>query len=168
MSNVSDCPFCSDDDAIVKNELAYARFDKYPVNPGHVPIIPRRHVASFFETSRSERQEMLNLVDEMKLFLDRQYSPDGYNIGVNVGETSGQTKRMAGMMLLMQAGPCRSARYPEHQATIIFRESCTLNSGLVTEACHPAGRPGRRLIDWRRWISGTRNRHQADGQRTNE
>lgn len=91
MSSLSDCPFCSEDDAIVKSEHAYARFDKYPVNPGHVLVIPRRHVASFFETSQSERREMLNLVDEMKSFLDRRYSPDGYNIGVNVGETSGQT-----------------------------------------------------------------------------
>ena len=91
MSNVSECPFCSEDGAIVKNEHAYARFDKNPVNPGHVLVIPRRHVSSFFEISRPERQELFNLVDEMKLFLDRKYSPDGYNIGVNVGETAGQT-----------------------------------------------------------------------------
>jgi diadenosine tetraphosphate (Ap4A) HIT family hydrolase len=100
MSNVSDCPFCSEDDAIVKNEHAYARFDKYPVNPGHVLVIPRRHVSSFFETSQSERREMLNLVDEMKSFLDRKYSPDGYNIGVNVGETAGQTVMHVHMHLI--------------------------------------------------------------------
>jgi diadenosine tetraphosphate (Ap4A) HIT family hydrolase len=91
MSKSSDCPFCAEDDAIIKSELAYARFDKFPVNPGHVLVIPRRHVSSFFETTQAERQEMLNLVDEMKALLDRQYAPDGYNIGVNVGETSGQT-----------------------------------------------------------------------------
>jgi diadenosine tetraphosphate (Ap4A) HIT family hydrolase len=91
MSNFSDCPFCSDNDAIVKHELAYARFDKYPVNPGHVLLIPHRHVSSFFATSWSERQEMLILVDEMKLFLDKKYSPNGYNIGVNLEETAGQT-----------------------------------------------------------------------------
>ena len=91
MSNFNGCPFCSEDDSIIKSELAYARFDKFPVNPGHVLVIPRRHVSSFFETSQAERQEMLNFVDEMKLILDRRYAPDGYNIGVNIGETSGQT-----------------------------------------------------------------------------
>jgi len=91
MSDFSNCPFCSEDDAIVKNDHAYARFDKYPVNPGHVLVIPRRHVSSFFEISRSERQELFNLVDEMKLYLDSKYSPDGYNVGINVGETAGQT-----------------------------------------------------------------------------
>ena len=91
MSKFNDCPFCSEDGAIISKELAYARFDKFPVNPGHLLVIPRRHVSSFFDTSQSERQEMLNLIDDMKVFLDRRHSPDGYNIGVNIGETSGQT-----------------------------------------------------------------------------
>jgi len=100
MSSLRDCPFCSGDGAIVKREHAYARFDKYPVNPGHVLVIPRRHVSSFFETSRSEKQEIFSLVDEMKLFLDKEYSPDGYNIGVNVGETAGQTVMHVHMHLI--------------------------------------------------------------------
>lgn len=41
MSSFSGCPFCSDDGAIIKNEHTYARFDKYPVNPGHALVIPR-------------------------------------------------------------------------------------------------------------------------------
>ncbi len=91
MSDFDRCAFCSDEDAIIKNEHVYARFDKYPVNPGHILVIPRRHVSSFFEISRTEREELWKLVDEMKLFLDKKHSPDGYNIGVNVGETAGQT-----------------------------------------------------------------------------
>lgn len=91
MTKLKGCPFCVVQEAIAQNEHAYARLDKYPVNPGHVLVIPRRHVGSFFETSWPEKQAMLNLVDEMKVLLDRQFAPAGYNIGVNIGETAGQT-----------------------------------------------------------------------------
>jgi len=91
MTKLKGCPFCVAEEAIAQNEHAYARLDKYPVNTGHVLVITRRHVQSFFETSRPERRAILSLIDEMKQFLDGKFSPDGYNIGVNVGETAGQT-----------------------------------------------------------------------------
>jgi len=33
----------------------------------------------------------LSLVDEMKIIIDRDYNPDGYNIGVNIGKAAGQS-----------------------------------------------------------------------------
>ena len=68
-----------------------ARIDNHPVSPGHTLIIPKRHVASFFETTEEERQAMLRLLDEAKVILDRKHRPDGYNIGINGGEAAGQT-----------------------------------------------------------------------------
>jgi hypothetical protein len=58
---------------------------------GHTLIIPRRHVASFFETTDEERRAMLRLLDEAKAMLDREHKPDGYNIGINGGAAAGQT-----------------------------------------------------------------------------
>ncbi|RQD80182.1 MAG: HIT domain-containing protein, partial [Methanocalculus sp. MSAO_Arc1] len=42
------CPFCTPapSDIILANDHAYARFDLYPVSPGHLLLIPFRHVAS--------------------------------------------------------------------------------------------------------------------------
>jgi diadenosine tetraphosphate (Ap4A) HIT family hydrolase len=86
-----DCPFCRTDGALFENGLAYVRSDKYPVSPGHVLIIPKRHVADFFLTTAAERAAMLTLLDEAKSRLDREHGPAGYNVGVNVGEVAGQT-----------------------------------------------------------------------------
>lgn len=86
-----DCPFCNCDEAVLRNDLAYARYDKYPVNPGHLLVLPLRHVASWFEATPPERQALLALVEEGKRLLDQRLSPDGYNIGINVGEAAGQT-----------------------------------------------------------------------------
>ena len=76
---------------VLQNDLAYARFDKHPVTAGHLLLIPFRHMAGFFEATQQERLALLSLVDEAKNLLDRLHRPDGYNIGVNVGECAGQT-----------------------------------------------------------------------------
>ncbi len=86
------CPFCDTEGVVVlRNALAYVRFDKNPVNPGHCLIIPFRHVSDFFETTPEERQAMLTLADEAKAMLELKFSPDGYNLGLNVGTVAGQT-----------------------------------------------------------------------------
>ncbi len=85
------CIFCNQEGIILENQLAWACYDKYPVSPGHVLIISKRHVQSIFDTTREERQALNELLEEAKKFLDIKYQPDGYNIGVNCGEVAGQT-----------------------------------------------------------------------------
>jgi diadenosine tetraphosphate (Ap4A) HIT family hydrolase len=86
------CPFCSENLKIVnENELAFAIYDQYPVNKGHLLIITKRHVSSYFETSSEEKRALEALLDECKEMLDESFSPDGYNIGINCGESAGQT-----------------------------------------------------------------------------
>lgn len=87
------CPFCDSarQHILCDRPLAFATPDTYPVNRGHTLIIPRRHVASFFDTTPPERQALLDLLDEAKSLLDREHKPDGYTIGINGGEAAGQT-----------------------------------------------------------------------------
>lgn len=89
----SACPFCHilADRIVVENELAFALVDKYPVNPGHLLVCPRRHVASFFDLTESELTDVFRLVHEMKTRCDAEFHPAGYNVGVNVGRPAGQT-----------------------------------------------------------------------------
>lgn len=88
------CPFCSvqyEREIIASSTLSLAFFDGFPVSPGHALIIPRRHVASFFNLTFEEKQDLLRLADEVKRIIDEKYHPDGYNIGINVGEAAGQS-----------------------------------------------------------------------------
>jgi diadenosine tetraphosphate (Ap4A) HIT family hydrolase len=88
------------DEILIEHPLALAQRDGHPVSKGHTLIIPRRHVASFFETTQDERQAMMKLLDEARAILDRQYKPDGYNIGVNSGVAAGQTVMHVHMHLI--------------------------------------------------------------------
>jgi len=67
------------------------RRDINPVAAGHLLIITRRHVADFFETTAAERASLMALLLEAKAWLAREYAPDGFNVGVNIGLASGQT-----------------------------------------------------------------------------
>lgn len=85
------CVFCQMKDYILENELAYAIYDKYPVGKGHMLFIPKRHVKNFFDITKEEREAIFELIDEGKKLLDKKYSPDSYNVGINCGEHAGQT-----------------------------------------------------------------------------
>jgi len=87
------CIFCScnSDEILFENELSFVTKDYYPVNKGHLLIIPKRHVENYFDISPNEKIALFELVDKAKQYLEQQYSPDGYNLGINVGEAAGQS-----------------------------------------------------------------------------
>ena len=78
--------FCAD-------PLCFAIFDRFPVSPGHVLVITRRVVPTFFECSGEEQLALMKLVGEVKRLLDERLDPqpDGYNVGFNCGSAAGQT-----------------------------------------------------------------------------
>jgi diadenosine tetraphosphate (Ap4A) HIT family hydrolase len=88
-----ECIFCKPDTSLVflENELAYAKFDRFPVSNGHALIIPKRHVADFFGATQAELLAMTALMHEAKKIIDEKHKPDGYNIGANCGAVAGQT-----------------------------------------------------------------------------
>jgi diadenosine tetraphosphate (Ap4A) HIT family hydrolase len=88
---MSDCPFCDNAESVLSNTLAYARFDRFPVSPGHLLILTRRHVADLFDASAAEQAALVDLIGAAKALLEERFRPDGYNIGVNVGAPAGQT-----------------------------------------------------------------------------
>jgi diadenosine tetraphosphate (Ap4A) HIT family hydrolase len=87
------CPFCTlpESRVIDRTPLGLVIRDGFPISPGHTLIIPMRHVGSFFELEAAERSELLDLLDRSKVGLDREFSPQGYNIGINDGLSAGQT-----------------------------------------------------------------------------
>ena len=91
---IDNCPFCTisqDREIILENASCLAFFDGFPVSPGHALIIPKRHVASYFDLTDDEHKDMNDALLCVKSKVDEHYHPDGYNIGVNVGEYAGQS-----------------------------------------------------------------------------
>jgi len=88
------CPFCSlnsEQEIIAESATAYAIYDKYPVNPGHVLIIPKKHKSNYFDLSFKEQSACWFMLNYVKNIIEKQYKPTGFNVGINIEETAGQT-----------------------------------------------------------------------------
>ena len=91
---MENCLFCDykNDELIQDNSLCYARKDGYPVTRYHTLIIPRRHVASYFDLKDAEVIEMHRMLFETRnRIMEKDSSVTGFNVGINVGKTAGQS-----------------------------------------------------------------------------
>ena len=97
-----DCPFCPPIDArpLLESEIAFAILDRFPVNPGHVLVIPRRHVADIFDLTEDELRGVLQLLSQARRRLAADLQVAGFNVGVNVGAAAGQTIAHAHLHLI--------------------------------------------------------------------
>jgi diadenosine tetraphosphate (Ap4A) HIT family hydrolase len=66
------CPSCRVDveEVVIDHDLVNARLDRYLVNKGYLLIIPKRHFADYFNATREEKFDILDVVDWAKQFLD--------------------------------------------------------------------------------------------------
>lgn len=90
--SIDDCELCKPDNVMLDGALAYVRYDNNTLSRGHVLIIPRRHVASYFDMTLEEKSEVHALLDRAQSAIGAEHAPDGYNIGVNVGRAAGQNR----------------------------------------------------------------------------
>ncbi len=88
-----DCIFCTfrDERIIGECEYTFTFIDTYPATPGHTLVVPKRHFASYFDATEDELLAIAKAVQKAKIILDKEFEPDAYNIGINVGEAAGQS-----------------------------------------------------------------------------
>lgn len=89
---MSGCELCLPRDVVCENALAYTCYEKNSLSRGHVIVVPKRHVADFFEMTPEEQGAVLALLNEARNLVQEKHKPDGYNIGANVGAAAGQSR----------------------------------------------------------------------------
>jgi ATP adenylyltransferase len=90
------CVFCnalgrSDEDSLVvqRGSRAFVLLNKFPYASGHLMIAPERHVGDFGALVEEETVEIHRLADDAMRALGDVYSPDGFNLGWNLGRVAG-------------------------------------------------------------------------------
>lgn len=91
-----DCLFCTapaedDEQALIvkRGTNAFAMLNKFPYASGHLMVAPYRHVAEFGELEDDEALELHRLAGQGMGALAETYSPQGYNVGWNLGRIAG-------------------------------------------------------------------------------
>jgi diadenosine tetraphosphate (Ap4A) HIT family hydrolase len=87
------CLFCdpSRSKILCQNTRFYARYDEFPATPGHVEIVPKRHVLSIWDLTEPEMAAAWRLAATAAGLIAAEHRPDGWNIGVNDGAAAGRT-----------------------------------------------------------------------------
>jgi len=93
VGGILDCPFCQlvNSRTWISNQHGIAFRDGFPISPGHTLIFPKAHVAYFFDLSSDIQHSLWELVSVVRTRLVEEFHPDGFNVGMNDGQTAGQT-----------------------------------------------------------------------------
>jgi ATP adenylyltransferase len=90
------CPFCripteGDEDGLVvrRGSVVYAVLNLYPYTPGHLMLVPYRHVSDYSELTEPEAAEMALFCQQAIKALRASSEPAGFNIGINQGDVAG-------------------------------------------------------------------------------
>jgi len=96
-ADLEGCPFCvlpeRDEDrsnlVVARSEHSFVLLNNYPYNPGHTMVIPRRHVGTYEALPEAELLDHARLKQVTLRALKNGLNPDGFNIGMNLGEGAG-------------------------------------------------------------------------------
>lgn len=91
------CVFCrinnehKDDENYVihRGKLNFMLLNLFPYTSGHLMIVPYEHRASLAGTAEETTTEMIELAKRAQLALEAEYHPDGFNVGMNLGQSAG-------------------------------------------------------------------------------
>ncbi len=104
----SDCAFCtlsSETTSLVSESArAVALAAPDPATHGHTIVVPKRHVASYFDLAEREQRACWLLVDRAQSHLQERVSPDGFTVGFDAGSAGRQSADHAHLHLLPRHG----------------------------------------------------------------
>lgn len=90
------CPLCRipslDDEAglmVRRGEAVYAVLNLHPYNPGHIMVLPYRHVAELEELTSQESAELMSTTQDALRALRKVAAPHAFNVGLNLGTVAG-------------------------------------------------------------------------------
>jgi ATP adenylyltransferase len=74
---------------VYRSSTCYVILNSYPYTPGHVMVVPNAHLDELQKLSTDTAHEMMDLCQKMEAVLRSLYTPDGVNLGMNIGAAAG-------------------------------------------------------------------------------
>jgi len=91
-----ECPFCriprgddADNLVVARGSVSYAVLNLHPYNPGHLMVLPYRHVAEYEDLTVDEAVDIALLTQQALRAIRAVSAPQGFNIGINLGGVAG-------------------------------------------------------------------------------
>ena len=74
---------------VIRGKKSFVILNRFPYASGHLMVIPFQHAPRLEDLTPETRAEMIELVTKGSQVLTEIYQPEGYNIGINMGEAAG-------------------------------------------------------------------------------
>jgi diadenosine tetraphosphate (Ap4A) HIT family hydrolase len=97
------CIFCNPHinlTLLTESATAYAILDGYPLSKGHTLIVPKRHIANYFELPFKEQSACWFMANQVQEILSKEFQPDGFNVGMNINRAAGQKMTHANIHII--------------------------------------------------------------------
>jgi len=98
-SSATGCIFCDaasshpdperDTLIVIRGAACYVILNLYPYNNGHLMVVPNRHIGSLAAANPDELSELMHLTRDAEVALTEAYTPQGINVGINLGRPAG-------------------------------------------------------------------------------
>ena len=72
-----------------RTDLTVSILNRFPYNNGHILVAPRCHCGKLAELTEAEKLALIREIDRWVEILTQKMSPDGFNIGLNLGHAAG-------------------------------------------------------------------------------
>jgi ATP adenylyltransferase len=95
--NENECVFCTaaaqedgpENLIVARGQRVFVILNRYPYTSGHLMAVPYEHQPNLEALQPETRAEMMELITRSLLVLQAVYRPEGFNIGVNIGQVAG-------------------------------------------------------------------------------
>ena len=74
---------------LLRGKESFSILNIYPYNNGHFMVSPYRHIKNIEQLSKEETLDIFDVLKKTKRVMHKVLKPEGYNIGINIGEISG-------------------------------------------------------------------------------
>ncbi len=74
---------------VYRNDKFMVILNMFPFNPGHIMVVPLRHVESLSELTREESNEFFWMGTKTVRLVETAFNPTGVNLGLNIGSAAG-------------------------------------------------------------------------------
>ncbi|MBP7474614.1 MAG: HIT domain-containing protein [Pyrinomonadaceae bacterium] len=97
-AKTSGCVFCdilknsaSDEENFIlkRAEFNFVILNIYPYTSGHLMVVPYAHLDALDKAEKAATDEMMDLVTSAQTVISKVYTPDGINLGMNLGKAAG-------------------------------------------------------------------------------
>lgn len=74
---------------VYRGNRVFMILNRFPYTSGHVMVVPFQHTSTLMDLDKDTQTELMQITNWSIQVLEEIYKPQGFNVGINIGEAAG-------------------------------------------------------------------------------